>query len=300
MLSSYGSLAPLAATPATIAGIARLQATYGQSGECQAPNAACVQLLHLTSANGDPGDKRAFFDVKRMSDGGLANKQFINGLKAQAAAEALYRAGVTTPFLGVAKDWSTGVNPHVAIGAGSDFSSAAYDLLSLDKQTPWSGAVSTAPTADPLNAGNGAGQYSTFSNGVSIVATPLFTDKPGLLPLSAVTGPAAAVAAATPVVFDPRGAQCANHALRSSVPDDPDYLSKAQLVEGAYAARPLAALPPRQIQQLPQLPASALLTAEAQMGRVLPPLTPTTFIGPTSTTPYAYVPPPQSWCYGRR
>ncbi len=165
---------PSAAIPVSLAtnavkGVGAVRSVYTTDNNCGASNAACLNLVWEQGPYGgaDPSDRAALFDVKRWNDGGLANKVFINGVKAQGAMEALHRAGVTTPFSSVAKRDAT-VAPFVFIDDGGNYSTAVYGTLPLDKQNYTGAASSTSVSAGyspfPLVA--------KFPNGISLVGQP--------------------------------------------------------------------------------------------------------------------------------
>jgi hypothetical protein len=172
-MSYMSSLAPLSAAAAS--GIRTVDAAFATRGTPTSSNAGPMTLLTLQGPydGADPASRLFVGDVRRFNDGQGANKQFLNGIKVQAASEALARAGVTAPVAALAKRDAYTV-PYVAVGAPGVYSTATYNTMPLDKQMYVGGAVTTSLAAtNPAAPRPGGGRVvATFPNGTSAVSTP--------------------------------------------------------------------------------------------------------------------------------
>jgi hypothetical protein len=117
----------------------------------------------------DPGSRISIGDVKRFSDGVFANRVYFNLIKAQAAAEALYQAGVMQPNVVVSKGSNSSARPTVLIGMDGNYTGASYGSLGLDKSVPYTPVFSTGlnymATSTPGTV------LATFPSGVSVVSS---------------------------------------------------------------------------------------------------------------------------------
>ncbi len=163
-------LAKMSATTAALSGLQGLQQVYTMQQNYGAANAACLNMMYLQGPYGgaDPSDRFAVWDVKKTNDGLLADKVFVNGIKAQGASEALKAAGVAAPHLSIPKK-------HVVVDAvanvsadGKNFNSSVYGVLPYNKQV-FSGGAGVPSVTTGLST---APVVATFSNGVSIIGAP--------------------------------------------------------------------------------------------------------------------------------
>lgn len=152
-------------------GLKSVKSAFTLDGNAGAPNAQCLNLMWERGPYGgaDPIDRFGVWDVRRTNDGLFADKAFVNGIKTQAAIEALVKAGVVNPYAALAKrDLDT--NPMVSMGSDGNYVTSAYDNLPVNKQVYWGGAISTAPDAggvltDPTDGA----VLQTWPNGISLV-----------------------------------------------------------------------------------------------------------------------------------
>lgn len=180
--------ATAAASAASLAqmtsGMRAVNSAFATRGTLTASNAGPITLLTLQGPydGADPASRLGIFSVRRFNDGVGANMQYENGIKVQAATEALARAGVAAPVAALAKTDAYTV-PYVAVGHSGVYSTAAYNALPLDKQVYVGGAVTTALSAtNPAAPRPGGGQVvAEFSNGTKAVTTPCM---PGYDPVS--------------------------------------------------------------------------------------------------------------------
>lgn len=176
------SLAQLSAS--AVSGLRTVNSAFATRGTITAANAGPMTLLTLQGPydGADPASRVGIFSVRRFNDGVGANMQYENGIKVQAATEALARAGVSAPVSALAKTDAHTV-PYVAVGRNGVYSTGVYNALPLDKQVYVGGAVTTAPTAtNPAAPRPGGGQVvAEFSNGTKAVTTPCV---PGYDPVS--------------------------------------------------------------------------------------------------------------------
>jgi hypothetical protein len=179
---SAASLAQLSAS--AVSGLRAVNTAFATRGTLTSSNAGPMTLLTLQGPydGADPASRVGIFSVRRFNDGVGANMQYENGIKVQAATEALARAGVATPVAALAKTDAYTV-PYVAVGHHGVYSTGVYNALPLDKQVYVGGAVTTALTAtNPAAPRPGGGQVvAEFGNGTKAVTTPC---TPGYDPVS--------------------------------------------------------------------------------------------------------------------
>ena len=122
----------------------------GGGGACcnGIPGFTCGTFVKIPglSTGLDPGDKYTIADVTRWYSGGLADKVFINALKAQGAMEALGALAVpshaaVTKLVGQASAVVSRVDPSGQQGVQT-FASMPYN-----KAVPSTGAIAVAPLA---------------------------------------------------------------------------------------------------------------------------------------------------------
>lgn len=161
--------AALAAVPDAAKGYAHILRSFRASEQPTVPNNTRLQLMQLQGPwnNAKPETRMGIFSVRRFNDGQLANNQWENGIRIQAATEALSRAGVLKPTLAFAKA-TADAHPYVAVGDKHSYPVGVYGNLPLDKQTYFGAAVTPALSATPPDPA----VVATFSNGVSMVKVP--------------------------------------------------------------------------------------------------------------------------------
>jgi hypothetical protein len=134
----------------------RLSPSGVVSGCCAGvPGFTCTTYVKPPVSSGfDPADKVLIGDVTRWYSGGLADKVFINTIKAQGAMEALAAIGVSpysavTKVVGPAQAVVSRVAPDGQQGVQS------YLEMPYNKAVPATGALSTAPLAATGGRGSG-------------------------------------------------------------------------------------------------------------------------------------------------
>jgi hypothetical protein len=156
------------------AGLRTIKGTFTLDGSCGSPNNVCHTWMWQQGPGGglDPSSRFAVGDVRTFNDGAGANKQKLNVIKMQAAMEALQKAGVQSPTVGLAKDQLASVDPAVFVQYGATMPFMHFNKLHVDKQVIGSHATVSVPASSVAAGNTSVDTLQTFPNGISFVTAP--------------------------------------------------------------------------------------------------------------------------------
>jgi len=186
---------PTGAATSAATGYAAVRSNLVSAG-AEPPNATCwLPYRFVGPYGGAKPEDRVALDGKRFNDGMGANMQYWNFVRAQAAMEALDRAGVQDPRHVIPKSSVAEASATVMARTGNGtYASAGYAQLGYDKYSPYAPVHSTGANLG-VSAMPGT-PIAAFPSGVVLVSpVPL-----GVSPVSlAATGAqGTALAAAVP------------------------------------------------------------------------------------------------------